>query len=276
MATTRYKRHRRRHRTRRHRGGALDCKDFLSNDKLMAATYGREYYKLHARGKQSGQLHSTGERQEFETLDEFSKYGIMEWYSKQLEKKEEVWERVTNMEEVKILGVFFHRFKIVLEKLLKMLKCMKLGKLFFTPSGLPLSPIATKRAIDKFDAILAREESKSVYRNDIKEMFSDMLQGRRDLNTITQTMYKIEDAMNKVQCLLYQIMKNEALPDGFVMDKRIAQLARTPIQISSHKDEDIPPLHLKYEYCVGWLRFLQEFETNYGVAPLTFGTTFAK
>ena len=87
MATARHRRRRQR-KTRRQRGGALNCKAFLNNNDLMSATYGTEYYKLHARGKGTGELHSNGERRTLENLDEFTKYGIMEWYSQKLEKKE--------------------------------------------------------------------------------------------------------------------------------------------------------------------------------------------
>ncbi len=281
MAATRVKRRDKRRRQRKTRrrqcGGVLDCKAFLNNDDLMAATYGEDYIALKARGKTTGELHSTGERKDFETLNEFSKYGIMEWYSRQLEKKPDLWEKVTDMNEVKTLGVFFHRFKIVLEKLQVMLNCLIMGNHFFTPDvGAPFPAVAIDRIEKAFERNLSREESRYNYPNEIKQMFSDILHETRDIEFIQKIIYKIEDAMNKVQCLMYQIMKDESLPDGFEMDERIERLAITQINVSEHTDAGRPPVHMRYDFCVGWLNFITEFEAAYGKVPLTFGTTFAK
>jgi hypothetical protein len=71
-------------------------------------------------------------------------------------------------------------------------------------------------------------------------------------------------------------MKNEGLPEGFVMDERISQLASTPINISSHKEQQAPyEISIRYEFCVGWLDFLNKYAQMFENAPLTFGTTFA-
>jgi hypothetical protein len=278
MATTRAKRHKRRRqrKTRRQCGGVLDCKAFLSNDDLMAATFGKKYFALHARGKSSGSLHGTGERLDFETLEEYSKYGIMEWYSRELEKKPDIWEKVTDMNEVKILGVFFHRFKIVLEKLSMMMSLIQLKNHIFIPPFVQLSATQIKQIEGRFENFLKGEALKHNYPNEITEMFSDILHGTRDIEFIQKTIYKIENAMNKVQCLMYQTLKNEELPDGFEMDERIELLARTPINVSSHREQEYPNVSKRYDFCVGWLNFIIEFETVYGEAPLTFGATFVE
>ncbi len=280
MPTARHKRRlriERHHRKtrRRQRGGALDCSVFLANDDLMKATYGRNYTALHARGKTTGELHSTGERQSFATLNEFSKYGIMEWYSRQLNTKDK-WDELTDKEDVQTLGAFFHRFKIVLEKLLILLDLLQLGMNFFIPNLESMSELVIKKAVEKFEFHLKRHEDKYDYPIEIKELFSNILHGRQDISHIGKSMYKIEGAMNKVQCLMYQTMKDGKLPDGFVMDERIKTLAEKEIHVSSHKEQGPPPIHLRYDYCVGWLSYLKDFEELYGDAPLTFGATFAK
>ena len=62
-------------------------------------------------------LHDSGETWSYEQLVLTSNTGLVEWYCNKLDLTKEDFIKVCNNENVKILGAFYHRMKIILENI---------------------------------------------------------------------------------------------------------------------------------------------------------------
>lgn len=81
---------------------------------MRLASLGREYknWKI-----LPFKLHENGEMWSFEQLVLASNTGLVEWYCNKFGYSKEEYEKICNDENIKILGAFYHRFKIALEKI---------------------------------------------------------------------------------------------------------------------------------------------------------------
>jgi hypothetical protein len=124
---------------------------------------------------------------------------------------------------VQILGAFFHRYKVFSEHIGRTKGKLRRLTLDFVPKDFSDKLVArntnmTRRYIKYLSLI------KNVMQN------SDMFQVA-DL--------PIEMTIDRVQCLLWVIVKNKGLPEGFVMDDRIEKRAKEPILLKDPDFKDI-------------------------------------
>jgi hypothetical protein len=81
---------------------------------MRTASLGAEYTKWEIL---PFQFHEDGETWSFDKLVVTSNTGLVNWYCSKLNYTNEEYEKICNDENVKILGSFFHRYKIVSEKI---------------------------------------------------------------------------------------------------------------------------------------------------------------
>jgi hypothetical protein len=204
----------RRKRTLRKIGGALNCDKEGFNVHMREATMGRNY-------RNAIVDHTNSEQWPFEQLVDISTRGLVGWYCKQANLTVAECAIITGMPEVQILGAFFHRYKVFIEHIDKAKKALKQGL-----AGILFFP-------KKRDQFILRAVQSG--KNDDIKLVNDLLTveqylpgGEKYEDFLTADL-PIENAIERVQCLLWVIVKNKKLPDGFVMDKRIEARAKTPI-----------------------------------------------
>jgi hypothetical protein len=279
MPTRRHKRRFRKHkhkRTLKHRGGATMCETFLMNPYLTEASAGREYNKLPP-DHGVGQLHYNGERLPFDKLAIISKFGIMDWYRRQIPGRTEAeWDAITNITEVRILGAFFHRFKIVMERLnVLMLHLDKPSTEFFI-DGSTMRSLA--RAFQKCkETILKDSNEYEEYKTKLQTFLFTVDDKHKALikSELSNKIHIIESTLNKVQCVLYETMKIGKLPNDFVMDPRIDSYSKMEIIIlldNANYEKRMPDLPFeRYEFTIKWMKFVDEFNNSINdKSPVTF------
>ncbi len=101
----------------------LDATYFTHEMRL--ASLGREYknWKI-----LPSKLHENGEMWTFEELIIASNTGLVEWYCNKLNYSKEQYENICKDENVKLLGAFYHRFKILVERINEILNFLSSKK----------------------------------------------------------------------------------------------------------------------------------------------------
>ncbi len=274
MVTRRRNKLRRRYwRSRKQKGGAVNCNEFLKNSNLVQASFGSNYPKL-SPNLAVGRLHSVGERETFDRLAATSKFGLMDWYRRKIPgRTEEEWDMLTDIHEVRILGAFFHRFKIVMERLDALRDKLNTPKTFFSDHEQ-----VEKRMLQ----ILGRLHKDKLNTGEYDDQKTDLLNilfkydpelTQQKKQELTNKIQIIENTLNIVQCILYEIMRIGKLPEGFVMDPRIEEYARNEIIILDRSDyEGMPDFpENRYEFAVKWLHFVDRFNAQINEEnPVTF------
>ena len=201
-----------------HYGGALNCDAEGFNKNIREASLGANYYNALV-------SHNNSEKWPYEKLVDISTRGLVNWYCKRAKLDTDQCSNVKNMDDVKILGAFFHRYKVYSEHIGKVQDFLKNYK---------------KEKFGTLNKILQRLEQsdKNSDKNSDKKLYSDI----KMVESYTRPSEKYEDflsmdlpiesAIDKVQCLLWVIVKKGELPDGFVMDKRIKERALEPIKVT--------------------------------------------
>lgn len=241
-------------------GGGVDCEAEGFDIKMREATFGDEYRIA------VGHIHEGGERWSYEELVRFAFGGLVEWYCRKLGTDLAV---VTAIPEMAVLGAFFHRFKIVDEYFWLLERCLTTAR---KTGGLSLfSTVPTaiqQRALDR-----ARQRGSA----ELKTIESTMA----DWDRFGGLRVPINIAIDRTQCLLFYICKHEKLPDGFVMDPRIAEWAHRPIEMDFvFGGKVVRPLEredfrtgfpdARLAVAAGWITFFEEVGVAF--APeVTFG-----
>ena len=94
---------------------------------MRLASLGREYKNWNIL---PSKLHENGEMWSFDELVLTSNTGLVEWYCNKFGYSKEKYENICNDENIKILGAFYHRFKITLEKINELFNFL-FGKKFY-------------------------------------------------------------------------------------------------------------------------------------------------
>lgn len=192
---------------RRMKGGAIDCEAEGFTLAIREATFGRDYPDAIV-------SHEDSETWTFEALVDISTRGLVGWYCKQAGLTSEECKAITSMPEVQILGAFFHRYKVFSEHIATTKGVLRRG----------LMPPAKR---DWLYTKLSKHPD-STRSDAMKFVESYVLGNARHLEFQTVDV-PIEQAIDRAQCLLWVIVKNKRLPDGFKMDPRIEERARNPI-----------------------------------------------
>lgn len=111
---------------------------------MRLASLGREYknWKIIP-----SKLHEDGEMWSFDKLVLASNTGLVEWYCNKFGYSKEKYEKICNDKNVKILGAFYHRFKILAEKVNEILNFLSGKKIY----GFDLNSIDKLLAKTDFD-----------------------------------------------------------------------------------------------------------------------------
>jgi hypothetical protein len=210
-------------------------------------------------------IHIDGERWSYDTLVDFTMNGrIIDWYIKQFQNQGIVFtpediERIKSMEELKILGAFFHRYKVVAERLRSAIDNLEKGVARFVPK------YSTYTTTDSYDQFLRKPNLK------ISPSMIPKFKLLRDFvqNNTTGKNRFIELAIDRAQCLMFLIVKRKGvLPPGFVMDERIRTRAETPIHVDM---SDRFNTVLRIEPTINWLQFLERDSAELSNPEVKFG-----
>jgi len=234
-------------------GGALNCEAEGFNLDKREASLGRNYHNALV-------SHNNSEKWPYEKLVDISTRGLVNWFCKRAKLNDEKCSMVKNMREVEILGAFYHRYKVYSEHIGRARNFLK----------------NYKKIIHNFNKFLLRISQsdrnidKKIYNNFIfvwpylkdNEKYEDFLS--MDLH--------IESAIDKVQCLLWVIVKKGELPNGFIMDKRIKERALEPIKLTS-QDKFIEPFYPDegFSALTKLIKAVEKDNIELNDPPLTFG-----
>jgi hypothetical protein len=240
---------------RRQRGGAVDCDSIGFNDEIIQASLGTNYPELVKKypGDPLRVLHDHGQMMDFETLASYGKYGIMEWYARKAGIPAEDWDRLTNLYEVKILMAFFNRMKIVLEN-------MNILYNVLTTSDDIISFIVIPRSVDAMRRKVKNYEGFKYHMNKMKldidyETLKEIYTTK---DTYLMYIFELDQIINKIQCIMWYVIKFKKLPDDFSMDKRIENFAKTPINIEKLLDVLNDNLIIRSATIIAWAKKAKE------------------
>ena len=261
----------------------FNCEAEGFDDKMKQASGGLEYQK------RADFIHMNGEQWSYDKLVDFAIDGrIIDWYIKKL-KEQGI--RFTNQDEgrvksnptVQLLAAFYHRYKIVAERLI-------LARDLFDSGVGALLPFLNKKTKGKnsYNNLIKNKAIKpNLYPMEKIMRLADFAAKKiriNEINTEIETWdFPIETAIDRAQCLMFYIVKHKGeLPPGFVMDDRIMKRAYNPIVLNWHLlDEgymgpykDIPPekrAEMRLDVLIQWLSFLESEAKELGVPPVTFG-----
>jgi hypothetical protein len=191
---------------RLHYGGSLNCEAEGFNKDKREASFGRNYHNAIV-------SHNNSERWSYEKLVDISTRGLVNWYCKRAKLDTEECTNVKNLDAVKILGAFYHRYKVYSEHISRARNFLR----------------NYKKMIFNFDKFLQRvvKDVKNSANEKHKKLYNDFifvepyLKGNEKYEDFLAMDLYIESAIDKVQCLLWVIVKKGELPDGFIMDERI-------------------------------------------------------
>jgi hypothetical protein len=194
---------------RKRTGGAIDCEAEGFDLRIREAGFGREYPTAIV-------SHEESEGWSYEQLVDISTRGLVGWYCKQAKLTPSECGEITSIPEVQILGAFFHRYKVFSEHIARtknaLIKNLK-GRV-----GPPLETVL-ERLYAKFTDTEKRDY----------DFVGTYLPTGENFEKFRTMDIPIERTIDRVQCLLWVIVKNKGLPDGFVMDEKIKKRAMEPI-----------------------------------------------
>lgn len=242
---------------RLHYGGDLNCDAEGFNKNIREASLGANYYNALV-------SHSNSEKWPYEKLVDISTRGLVNWYCKRAKLDTDQCSNVKNMDDVKILGAFFHRYKVYSEHIDRARDFLRnYKKMIFN--------------FDKFLQRIAKGEKNSVNKND-KKLYNDFifvepyLKGNKKYEDFLSMDLYIESAIDKVQCLLWVIVKKGELPDGFIMDERIKERALEPIKLTS-QEKFLEPFYPPegFSAVAKLIKAVEKDNNELSIPPLTFG-----
>jgi len=208
-------RHRRKTRKTRKIGGAINCEDEGFTPKIREATLGRAYPDFIVD-------HVIGEQEPYDKLVYISTRGLVRWYCEQAALTDPECERITSMKEVQVLGAFFHRYKVFLEHIETAKTILSSPTLFVEGNRVSDSVMKSLKGPSTPKKVLIKECWDFID----KARWGQPLYGDFQASDL-----RIQQTIDRVQCLLWVIVKHKKLPDGFVMDKRITERAVQPIEL---------------------------------------------
>lgn len=179
-----------RRKSRRQRGGVLDCEAEGFTYEMRLASGGTNY--------NVGSIHEDGESWTFDKAVEMNNQGMVEWYCQKVGLTREESEKVKAMTIVQELGAFFLRYKVVAERFGKLRQHLEAPE---------------EHVIPKVQRALAK--------------LKEYVKGGEKHDSFLAMDMPIEVAIDRTQCLLWYIIKHKgAVPPGFVMDARISEKAK--------------------------------------------------
>ena len=180
----------------------LDCRLFISNDELLqAGIRGSPPYMY---PEELRTIHTRGEYRSYDYLSDFGMRALVSSYCTLLYPNniDGVYQRVRMMPELQTLCAFFQRFKIIVEQ------CNILRDIIYSDRRFVETPLPSD--ID----IINRHR---------RELTRLVPEEERIFNV---KMGIINQCIDRVQCMIFTIVRHGELPVGFIMDPRIEHYAR--------------------------------------------------
>jgi hypothetical protein len=166
-----------------------------------------------------------------------------------------------------ILGVFYHRFKIVAERYADAIKNYNAGIYGFLQGELDSGKYgATPETIETYKdaSSYARFMKDEEHFPDkaMRDAFEKL--ALYDTVAIQAVDLPIETAIDRSQCALFTIVKTIKMPAGFVMDERVVKLANTPINLDSYGFKNGTPLRKMTATinCLNYIISISEYLSN--------------
>jgi hypothetical protein len=246
----------------------VDCQKEGFDLEMRYATFGSNYKK------DVSHIHLDGEKWSFDKLKDFTMDGrIVDWYIEELDKQGIKYtsteiEKLKKNETLAILGAFFHRYKVVAEKVGHARVNLNKGVSHFF-----IAP--------QFKDYTGKHSYKTYLKANKNEKFHKMFIERHkesleklarfvDIDIEAKDL-PIENAIDKAQCLMYYIVKHKGeVPPGFVMDPRIERRAKEEIHINTFPDSLQGAGAVKLDPTLKWLVFVEEAFNELNDPPVTF------
>jgi hypothetical protein len=189
----------------------INCEKEGFNIEIRNATFGQEY-------PLSIVSHDNSEKWPYKRLVDTSTHGMVGWYCKQAKLTPEECQMVTSIPVVQILGVFFHRYKVFLEHIETAKAKLKDIELWETIEKKP-----------KINEIKDRKSPCDICFIHSYEFVKLYISKGSEYEKFQTADLPIQQTIDRIQCLLWVIVKNKSLPHGFIMDERIKRRAEEPI-----------------------------------------------
>jgi hypothetical protein len=179
----------------------LDCLLFISNDELLqAGIRGSPPYMY---PEELRTIHTRGEYRSYDYLSDFGMRALVSSYCTILYPNniDGVYQRVRMIPELQTLCAFFQRFKIIVER------CNELQRIIYSNGHIVRTPTPP--------------DSNIITRH--PELTRLVPEEERNFNI---KMGIINQCIDRVQCMIFTIVRHGGLPVGFIMDPRIEHYAR--------------------------------------------------
>lgn len=255
---------------RKRGGGAantkVNCEAEGFNNSMKQASLGSQYRE------RVGHIHLDAERWSFDALVEFTLEGRMvDWYIQQLRGSgivftDEDIAKIKNKPELRILGAFFHRYKVVAERLAVARANLNGG----VSSFLIAERFKEWKGKNSYQKLLNSAQKLAPPLRKKLEELAKFLKENKDFEAYD---LPIEFAIDRAQCLMFYIVKHKGeLPPGFIMDPRIEERAQTPVEImNGESDLKSPLVPNKVDSTIAWLSFAKAEHDVLREPLVTFG-----
>jgi hypothetical protein len=170
-----------------------------------------------------------------------------------------------------ILGAFYHRYKIVIERFTAAMENVSGGVKGFFKDQLESGKYGYKGDMTPYEGTGSFEtcSTDENFPEEIRTKFKVIAEMLK--NDIASKDFPIQIALDRTQCIMFLIVKKVKLPKCFMMDPRIERLAKTIVRIGwgrSSLEESLGAI--KLDMTVGWLEFIQNKYDQLNDPPVTF------
>jgi hypothetical protein len=231
MKTFRKRKQKKIHTLKKIKGGALNCDAERFTMEIREATFGRDYPNAIV-------SHEDSETWDFDKLVDISNRGLVDWYCKKAKLSPDESIRIKEMPEIQYLGAFFHRYKVFSEHIAFTEAKLRRGADSF------IEPSSARKLKEKANKV-------NIQNQIVKALvfIETYVKGGKQYNDFFGSTMIIETVIDRVQCLLWSIVKNKKLPEGFYMDEKIIQRAKEPIILTT--DNSYYREKISYKYPIG-------------------------
>ena len=184
---------------------------------------------------------------------------------------EQIANSVILFDTLDVLGAFYHRYKIVIERFLAAMENVSGGVKGFFKSQLESGMYGYKGDMKPYEGTASFEtcSTDENFPEEIRTKFKVIAEMLK--NDIASKDFPIQIALDRSQCLMFLIVKKVKLPKCFEMDPRIVRLAKTIVQIGWGRSSlEEAAGAIKLDMTVGWLQFIQSKYDELNDPPVTF------
>jgi hypothetical protein len=192
-----------------------ECPEIFANSKLMFASGGNDYKMPY---EEVIIIHEMGDIATFDVLVRYFEFGLFSWTCKYFEYTQEQYTAIKKIPELFVIGACFLRYKIIFERLYGRLSITYMFNQNIQTNRvlLPLN-IEKVYKLQRSNYIEKVPEAERI----IPESFTNPLRTPEGYDAYYQRKIKLDDMIDRIQCMIILIIKYNGLPDTFAMDRRI-------------------------------------------------------